>query len=82
MKKKMKLFFVDEAQLMSKEQRSLAWQELPKTNNIIGSMETAPCITLVAVFSVKGLVTYDLVVGSLNSAKYLDILQKLKNLTG
>jgi len=37
---------------------------------------------LVAVFSVKGLIAYELLVGSLNSAKYLAFLRKLRNLTG
>ena len=77
----MKLFFVDEAQLMRKEQWSLAWQEPSENNNFTRPVELASNITLVAVFSVKGLVTYDLVVG-LNSAKYLALLQKLRNLTG
>ena len=37
---------------------------------------------MVAVFSVRGLVAYELLVGSLNSAKYLAFLQKLRNHIG
>ena len=81
-KRKIKLFFVDEAQLMSKEQRSLGWQEPIKSNNFAKPVEAAAGITLVVVFSVKGPVTYALFVGSRNSAKYLSFLQKLKNLAG
>ena len=39
-------------------------------------------ITLIAAFSVKGLVAYNLVVGSLKTAEYLAFLQKLRILTG
>ena len=80
--KRLKLFFVDEVRLMSKEQRALVWQEPLKPNCSAKQIEASDDITLVATFSVKGLVSYDLVTGSFNSSKYLVFLQKLRNMIG
>jgi hypothetical protein len=116
-KRRLKLLFVDEVQLMSKEQRALALLEqssdskgfqeaglFARRHYLQGQLvddglggqrgEIKPMnasahmgklyegITLVAAFSVKGLVAYDLVVGSFKTAKYLAFLQKLRILNG
>ena len=108
-KRKLKLLFVDEVQLMSKEQSSdsKAFQEaglFARRHYLQGQLvddglggqrgETKPMnapahmgklyegITLIAAFSVKGLVAYNLVVGSLKTAEYLAFLQKLRILNG
>ena len=78
----MTLFFVDEVQLIGREQRALVWQAPPQMNPSSQPLDAATGITMVAAFSVKGLVAYNLVVGSLKTAEYLAFLQKLRILTG
>ena len=77
-RKRLKLFFVDEVQLTSKEQRVLTWKAPLTVSDLERSVGAATGITLVAAFGVKGLVAFDLVAGSFNTDRYLAFLQKLK----
>lgn len=45
-------------------------------------MDVVDDVALIAVFGVKGLVTYDLVTGHLNTARYLTFLEKLVTTIG
>jgi len=89
LQRRIKLLFVDEAQLMSKEQRSAAQRSWTLSRQAShGSKspgqptDAGAGITLIAAFGVNGLVAYDLVAGSFNTAKYLAFLQKLKCAVG
>ena len=58
-RKRLKLFFVDEAQLTSKEQRVMTWKAPPTVSDLERPVGAATGITLVAAFGVKGLVAFE-----------------------
>ena len=79
---KLQLLFVDETQLLSRDQQALAWRQPAANDSSTNNLDPTSGITLVAVFGINGLVAYDLIPGWLNCDRYLVFLERLHHIVG